>query len=82
MGIKDEIHKPQMMAVIPTDVQCMIGILASDLKKVAQAMGMCTNIGPIVSEEERIAWDYFTGPFYEFIDEALKDLEGDGSNSQ
>ena len=75
MEIGDEIHKPQMMAMIPTDVQCVVGILASDLKKVRAAMSLCTNNKQLVSDEERAAWEYFSGPFYEFVDKAVKDAE-------
>jgi len=76
-----EIHKPRMMAVIPTDVQCIIGILASDLKKVHKAMQLCTNSKPLVNDADRDAWQYFAGPFFEFIDHSLKEIE-DGPDGE
>ncbi|MFZ3044703.1 MAG: hypothetical protein WA151_02215 [Desulfatirhabdiaceae bacterium] len=76
MDVEKEIHKPQMMAMVPTDVQCMVGILASDLKLLHKAMNLCTNAAPLKNDEEKAAWAYFTGSFYAFLDEAIKDMSG------
>jgi len=75
MDVEKEIHKPQLMAMVPTDVQCMVGILASDLRLIHKAMGLCSNDGPLRNDEERAAWEYFAGPFYEFLDQTIKDID-------
>lgn len=75
MDVEKEIHKPQLMAMVPTDVQCMVGILASDLRLIHRAMGMCTNMIPLIKANDKLAWEYFTGPFYEFLDQTIKDID-------
>ncbi len=65
---------PRIVNIVPKDIYFITEFRLDELKKIKVAMGKSKVNSS--NEEEKEAVDYFSGEFYNFICDAIEEVEG------